>query len=211
MPGITNRRVRISLSLTPKQEEQVMQYLTRSTCFWNFLIHHLKEEIDEYIRSKGSKEAYDSLKEKAERYTKRVIYRHDAEKETSFSKIAVESHWEPFIEQMGELPSSSLRQRVEDLLEAFEAYIQKDTLSNSKRPRAKTERSAQAILLGRPYFTLRDKVLTIDGFLPFELNIPELEIDGEINSIVIGKRAAISQENEQKYGPLQEAYFLLIN
>ena len=207
MTGTTNRRIRISLSLSPKQEEQVMQYLSRSTCFWNFLIHHLKEEIDEYIRTKGSEVVYERLKEKAETYLKLVIYRPKAVS----PEIVVESSWEHLIEQMGELPSSSLKQRVEDLLEAFKAYVQKDSVSNNKRPRAKTERSAQAVLLGRPYFTIRDKTLTIDGFLPIELNIPELDIDGDVNSIVIGKRAAISQENEQKYGPLQEAYFLLIN
>lgn len=211
MSETANRRVRVSLSLSKKQEECVMEYLTRSTCFWNFLIHHLKEEIDEYIRTRGRQVAYDRLKEKADSYTKLIIYGRNISKDASSSEIAVESSWEPFITQMSDLPSSSLRQRVEDLLEAFKAYVEKDNPSANRRPRAKTERSAQAILLERPYFTLKNSTLTIDGFLPFELELPELDFNEEVQSLVLGKRAAITEENEKRYGPLQEAYFLLIN
>ena len=210
------QRVRVSLDLNEKQEAGLMDYLTRSTCFWNFLIDHLKPEINEYVLRGGdlktNGESTLLLKKKAEQYTDYVLY-GQSDRFDIPSKIAIKPHWNDLIDIMRRLPSISIRDRLNNLLEAFENYVKAAPGSDGRKPRAKTERSAEAVLLPISSFTFKGDELTIKGIsgLPVVIKNPAFErLNKPIDSIIIGKRGERTPDQIAKYGPMQEKFFLLI-
>ncbi len=198
------KRTRLSLTLTPQQEAAVTDYLTLSTCFWNFLMHHLRNEIDEYIKADGRPQEYARLLAKAKEYTAYVTG------EDHFPKTDIDLSWELLLTGMRDLPPSTIHKRTENLLDALKAYAESSfKATTARRPRAKTDRSAQAVSFIRPNFSIEGTTLLIDRLSTLSIEIPELkDLDYIPNEVLIGKRAAAGPDSEAKYGPQQDKYFV---
>ena len=206
--NVTNSRIRCSIQLNKEQEQAVTEYLTRSTCFWNFLMYHLRNEFNEYIESNGSQEAYTALCNKANKYLDLINYPVSEEE----SENDIEAAWKDFLPQMRELSSDSLQCRLRDFIDALVSYLKQDSVGNAQRPKVKTERSAQAVSFLKPSFTIIGNLLQLKGSFPIEFEVPELSrVSFDVNEVLIGKKANIIFESDSKYGPAkQEGHFFMI-
>ena len=207
MSNVTKPRIRCSIRLNEEQEKAVMEYLTRSTCFWNFLMQHLRNEFNEYIESNGSDEALMALTNKAITCLHMLSLPNLEGNETN-----IEEEWKAFLPQMRELDYDSLNCRARDFVDALVSYVAENGSSNAQRPKVKTERSAQAISFTKPNFSIHLGILKLEGLFPVEIEVPELtRLSFEVNEVMIGKKAHVYSDSDSKYGPAkQEGHFFII-
>lgn len=190
------------MTLNDTQEKLVGEYLLRASCFWNYLVDSLDEEIRSYLDTKDSR----VLRLIEEKSLKLMSY-ISSYAASGFIENQVPERWKDHVAEMAQLDYYTLWCRYSELLDA----IKQSTNENEKdrRPRAKNERSAQAASFRASDCVITDRKLTIKGPWPAELPLNQ-DVDlSQYETVIVGKRATPSKETLRLLGPETENYFVL--
>lgn len=190
------------LRFTPEQSRAVHQYLYRTTLFWNFLLHHLKPYVAEYLEQPLSEESDFNLWNHADRIFKIVTAPIP---DTHHPDI--DERWWTILRQVRELPLNLLQNRLDDLLDSY-SLAKRDRIEGvdqpSDLPRRKNRVSSQSVRFDPSDVLLTPKELMVRSSFPMVIEFPTpINVDCS-KSYQISITMRRIRADVEKYGPVDD-------
>lgn len=203
---------RYKVRTKPEQSETVMQYLHRSTLFWNFICQHLKDDVQRYLHEADTAESTLYFSDALYGLFEKIVNGSDLSEDTEISDA-----WKSYIPKIRELPRNLLTNRFVDMANAYRLAKQ-NLLEKSERPtgvpKRKNNHSSQSIRFSPSDFKVEKGRVIVDSVYPLTLEIDGIEpkeFEGKNYYLSITKRPASKSMNE--YGPedpLDPAYVVTL-
>ena len=160
---------------SPDEYAAIDYYLSRTTLFWNFCVHHLSEDAVMYINEPNTEESTAQFIGRAKTLFDRL---KKAENDPpSGVLLGLRREWVEHIPAIMEVPESTLRNRLSDLINAYLAVKSdqySDILTKTSLPRRKTQFSAQTVRFNPTDYAINGNRLSITGPVSVNILMPEL-------------------------------------
>lgn len=191
---------RYKVRTKPEQSETVMQYLHRSTLFWNFICQHLKDDVQTYLKETDTEESSLRFSDALYALFEKVVNGSDLSEDLEISDA-----WKSYIPKIRELPRNLLTNRFVDMANAYRLAKQ-NLLERSERPtgipKRKNNHSSQSIRFSPTDFKVEKGRILIDSVYPLTLEVDGInpsDFERKNYYLSITKRPAPKSISE--YGP----------
>lgn len=192
--------VLIKTALKPEAKVAVDESLSRTSLFWNFMIHHTTKIVEAYLLEPTSTTSDLKLDQAFQAVFNCLV----KQKMNSECQAIIDPDWEKFLPTINVMKPSVLKNRLNDLIVSYhrcKGAICEGKPELSNVPRRKTTSSSQSIRFDSEDFMIIGSSIHVDTwFAPFILEVPNLEVSPrKAYTLSITKKA--KHKEPEVFGP----------